>query len=295
MSPDETGHSSRPAPDARPRGRARRRLVGAATLTGVVGLAWAAAGASGIVADPPVKARAEANRVVADERPASRMPVDWLHRLLEEEIVQAAAGDDTSLAPTPTPAPAEAWRTHVLATHAEVEVVQPSPEVVMVGFHEAGRPGARPLALATSPDAQHGSTTVPDPKVDDALPSRVLPTRGRASGPATAVDVAMVAGEPVHAPVSGTVTSVEPYLLYGEYPDTRIVVTPDGRPDLGLVVLHVTGEQVAVGDRVEAGTDVLATSANPLPFTSQIDEYTAAASGVATPHVHLELRPADDP
>lgn len=293
MSHDEPGHSSHPAPDARLRGRAGRRLVGAAILTGTMGLAWAAAGGQGIVSDPPVKARAEASRVVADEHPDPPVPVGWLHQLLEEGIVQAAAGDDTSLAPTP--APAEAWRTHVLATHAEVEVVQPSPEVVMVGFHEAGRPGARSLALASSPDAQEGITTVPDPKVDDALPSRVLPTRGRANGPATAIDVAMVAGEPVHAPVSGTVTSVEPYLLYGEYPDTRIVVAPDGRPDLRLVVLHVTEEQVAVGDRVEAGTDVLAASANPLPFTSQIDEYTVDASGVATPHVHLELRPASDP
>ena len=84
--------------------------------------------------------------------------------------------------------------------------------------------------------------------------------------------------------------AVDPYLLYDRHPDTRIVIQPDGRPDLELVVLHVTGHAVAVGDRVVAGVTPIAASSTPLPFESQIDRFTMAEIGRATPHVHLEMR-----
>jgi hypothetical protein len=169
--------------------------------------------------------------------------------------------------------------------------VQPSPDVPLVGFHEAAAPGARPLDLAAVPDADRGRGETRHPDVEDDLDTMVLPTRARGTPSTTSIDVAVPAGRRIHAPVSGTVTSVQPYLLYGQHPDTRIVITPDGRPDLQLVVLHVTGHDVAVGDRVEAGRDVIAASATPFPFESQIDRFTIDEIGRATPHVHLELRP----
>ena len=170
-------------------------------------------------------------------------------------------------------------------------LVQPAPDVVLVGFHEAAMIGARGLALAAVPDHEYGRDHVPRSGRRDPLRTVVLPGRGRATGSSTAIDVAIPAGSRVHAPVSGRVLTVEPYLLYGRYPDTRMVIAPDGRRDTRLVVLHVTGARVAAGDRVEAGRTVLARSPTPFPFESQIDRFTTWYAGHATPHVHFELRP----
>lgn len=188
-------------------------------------------------------------------------------------------------------AAANAWRGHPLASHEQVVIVQPSPDVRMVGFHEAAIPGARSLGLTAAPDAHHGRDWVPHVDTPDELRTMVLPSRGRRTHSSSAMDVAIPAGRTVHAPVTGVVTTVEPYLLYGRYPDTRIVIRPDARPDLRLVVLHVTGHAVAVGDHVEAGVTPIAASSTPFPFESQIDRFTQGATGTATPHVHLELRP----
>lgn len=185
-----------------------------------------------------------------------------------------------------------AWRRHALATYEELVIVQPSPHVALVGFHEAAYPGARGVGLAARPDRHLGRRWVPHQERSNPLRSMVLPGRGRPTGSATAIDVAVPAGRRIFAPMSGRVTVVEPYLLYGRYPDTRIVITPRGRPDLKLVILHVTGHDVAVGDRVRAGRDVIAASATPFPFESQIDRFTAHEVGRSLPHVHLELRPS---
>jgi biotin carboxyl carrier protein len=295
-------------------GAARRRLVRAATVTGVMGLAWASTSTTGTLPRPLGADTVAEDAESTDESTAlDTAAVRWRAGeggTATGESLEAAGRRPTKAAPSPrrgadeaparrerpadadvAPVDPDAWRDHALAMHEGLTIVLPSPDVVLAGFHEASRPGARDLGLTAAPDRDLGRRPVPHTDIDDPLPTMVLPSRSRPTGSATAIDVALPAGRAVHAPVSGTVVTVEPYLLYGRYPDTRIVVRPDGRPDLRLVVLHVTGPQVAVGDRVEAGRTVLAASATPFPFPSQVDEHTARVTGRATPHVHLELRP----
>ena len=292
------------SPELWPEGSKRRRLVQAATLTSVMGLAWAST-TTGATA-PRVKPRdADGGGVVAgdhEELPLATSFVRYLEGTGDEhEAIEASEGSDPRTveaaaavaagdAPVPAPDP-EAWREHVLAEHDGVAIHQPSADVPLVGFHEAAAPGALDVEPAATPDDQQGRAPVEHAGGDDDLDTMVLPTRNRPTAPATAMDVAVPAGEVVHAPVTGTVTAVDPYMLYGRHPDTRITIQPEGRPDLQLVVLHVTGHDVAVGDRVEAGVTPIAASSTPLPFESQIDRFTRAEIGRATPHVHIEMRP----
>ncbi len=51
-------------------------------------------------------------------------------------------------------------------------------------------------------------------------------------------------------------------------------------------MFHFDGLQVGAGDRVVAGVTVIAPRATPLPFESQVDEFTAEPSN---PHVHVEV------
>lgn len=144
----------------------------------------------------------------------------------------------------------------------------PSEHVARAGWHESSSAGAlEPEDLA-------------------APRSVVLPSRGRGTGARTAIDVAVQPGTPVLAPVAGTVVEVTDYALYGQHPDTRIRIRPDANPSLEVVVLHVTGPHVAVGDHVEVG-DPLTAHATRFPFRSQIDDLVGPL-----PHVHLQVSPA---
>jgi biotin carboxyl carrier protein len=115
----------------------------------------------------------------------------------------------------------------------------------------------------------------------------VLASRHRAGAATSAVDISMVHGEEVVSPVTGTVTAVSPYSLYGRTPDVIIEIVPEDRPDQVVRAMHVEGVDVAVGDRVEAGETTLAASARQLPFASQIDRFAGRH-----PHLHLEVQPS---
>lgn len=144
----------------------------------------------------------------------------------------------------------------------------PSHDVLLAGWHEAAGPTALPM----------------EPVADG--PWTDLPSRGRPHDPHSALDVAVTPGSVARAPVSGTVVEVSPYLLYGEHPDTRIVIRPDDAPHLAVHVLHVTGPLVAAGAHVTPGHPI-AREATQFPFLSQIEEQTGRA-----PHIHLEVKQA---
>lgn len=307
-------------------GARRRRLVRATTITSVMGLAWSSTTTPVL----PTRTATEADAAVADAATdgtaVAPMPTPFeryaaaaasarqqeredrqdearrrrrARRREERRAEQARAERQErrarrraeAKAAAEAEAAANAWRSHPIASHEQVVLVQPAADVRLVGFHEAAMPGAVSLGLTSRPDAHHGRDWVPHTEQADELATMVLPSRARGTHSSTAIDVAIPAGTAVHAPVTGTVTRVEPYLLYGRHPDTRLVIRPDARPDLRLVVLHVTGHAVAVGDHVEAGVTPIAASPTPFPFESQIDRFTASVAGDATPHVHLELRP----
>jgi hypothetical protein len=188
----------------------------------------------------------------------------------------AAAADGAEVEPADGAGEGEevdpADRTEVFAQVGDLALRLPSHAVVVHGFHEA----SNRTSFAMTP-------------VGDE--PRVLPSRGRPAPATSAVDIVLVDDEPVRSPITGTVEVAESFHVYGKHPDRRIVLVPDDAPELRVVVLHVIGVAVTAGDRVEAGVSMLAESARRFPFRSQIDDETAPD---AWPHVHYEVRPADE-
>jgi len=146
----------------------------------------------------------------------------------------------------------------------------PAARVELVGFHEASHPGAQAINAAVA-----------------GLQLMDLASRGRGTPGRSAADIVVPPGEPLRAPVTGTVVSSTNYVLYCQYTDKLVYIEPDGLPGWQVRLFHVTGEVPPVGTRVIAGETIVATGgANPLPFESQVDEFTAEPSW---PHTHLEV------
>lgn len=163
----------------------------------------------------------------------------------------------------------------------------PSTATLVVGYHEASRSGAlgiTPVGTAIS----NANTTRFDPPPADAAGAdyHVLSSRGRPLPPTSAVDLVLGSGDPVLAPVDGTVTRVREYRLYGQHADTRVEIRPADAPHLRVVLIHLEDVRVRRGDAVVASQTRLAGSANQFPFASHVDRYLDARR----PHVHLEVK-----
>jgi murein DD-endopeptidase MepM/ murein hydrolase activator NlpD len=180
--------------------------------------------------------------------------------------------------------------TATFATIDRVTLHLPALEVVLVGFHEA----SSRESLAFQPVGaleDHQNTTKFDPPADDpdGPPYVVLSSRGRPFPATSAIDVLVAEGEPIRSPVTGIVTDVRGYLLYGKHADQRIEIAPADAPDQRIVMIHLDDVSVSVGDEVSAGSSVVAAGARPFPFGSHIDRYTDPAR---YPHVHYEVKRA---
>jgi hypothetical protein len=186
----------------------------------------------------------------------------------------ATTSTSTTLPPTTTTLPADRPIGPVayapLAMAGDLTILHPTGRVERVGFHESSLDGA--MELEPLPTAVAPST---------------LNTRDRGHGPRTAVDVVSDPSDLVRAPASGTVVEAGGYQLYCRVHDDTVVIVPDGHPTWRVRVLHIDGVRVVPGWRVEAGITVIAARPRVLPFGSQIDRLTAAAS--AWPHVHVEV------
>lgn len=184
------------------------------------------------------------------------------------------------------PAP-EPWTPRVLARYDGVELLEPADGTLAIGFHQAGgnHPGLTPVGELVA-DENPGTTSAIETEANGPA-IRVMPSRGR-GGPATgAVDIALAPRTTVRSLVTGTVTAVNGYSLYGNLHDFLIEIQPEGRPDLRVMVFHVVGPRVAIGDAVEAGTTPIAERARPLPVANQVDRY---AGSCPCPHVDVRIR-----
>lgn len=177
-------------------------------------------------------------------------------------------------------------RIEVISSADGVELVTSSVATRMVGYHQAGSRRALALHPRGSPITNRNVGRYAAPPPTPGLDYAILWNRHRGTHPTSAADLAMVPGHPVPSPVSGTVTRVRPYALYGRYPDLMVTIVPDGAPDRKVVVMHLDVTTVKVGDRVVAGHTPIAKRARRLPFPSQIDKL----AGPGTVHVHTEIR-----
>jgi hypothetical protein len=205
-----------------------------------------------------------------------------------------AAGPDHGTAATTVGAPRTSPAvTRPLASHGPLLVRAPSAAPVLVGYHEAGNPHGLELAPVGELLAHRNTTRVDAPDDDPAgTPYLILSSRGQAAPATSAADVVMRDDDPVLAPVSGVVSDVRTYYLYGQHLDHRVEIVPRVAPHLRVVLIHVDDVQVVPGDEVRAGDSVLARTALRFPFASQIDRDTDPDRW---PHVHLEVQPVGAP
>lgn len=188
---------------------------------------------------------------------------------------------------------ARSTRTTAEVPFAEVDGLPlhlPAEEVVAVAFHEATMSEALPLDPVGVLQANDNPTKFTAPADADGPPYRVLSSRGRGRPATSAVDVVLPDGTMSRAPVTGEVVEVRQYALYGGTNDWRVVIRPDARLDLHVVMIHLHRPQVQPGDRVTAGSSAIGL-ARLLPFTSHVDY---ALEG-RHPHVHLEVKAATTP
>ena len=177
----------------------------------------------------------------------------------------------TTAPPPPPPTPRTAWESGFapFARAGELTLLHPARIVEMVGFHESSHDGAQSLEVLPS-----------------AVNPRLMESRERGTGGATATDIVVHPEVEIRSPVTGTVKRGGTYVLYCKHSDDYLVIEPDDRPGWEVKLLHISGLRVSKGERVVAGQTVVANHATPLPFESQVDESTADP---AWPHVHLEV------
>lgn len=215
---------------------------------------------------------------------ASPTDVEMLaEQLMGRHAATVSAGPVRDLDPNEPAVPAEPT---VFATVGEEELVLPG-EVRKVGFHESSDGGAIPMDPVGRLDVNLNEAGAALPAVSGGSESEfmVLPTRNRAGGATTAVDISMTHGEQVLSPIDGTVAAVSDYNLYGRTTDVIVEIIPAGSPDMVVRVMHIEDVQVEVGDNVTAGQTRIADSARQLPFGSQIDRYAGPH-----PHVHIDVQ-----
>lgn len=112
----------------------------------------------------------------------------------------------------------------------------------------------------------------------------------------SAIDCGGPVGATVYAPVSGTVVKVQEYSLYNNesYPDIQIHIQPQGRPDLDVVLIHLTDASCAVGDVVEGGVTPIAAVRDVYAYIGdqmQLKDYTAV--GDNGNHTHIQVNNAN--
>jgi hypothetical protein len=156
------------------------------------------------------------------------------------------------------------------ASVGAVVLLHPSSPVEHVGFHQSNNDGARPLTV-----------------VPTAVAPVTLEDRERDTDARTAADVVVDPDREIRSPVTGRVKRSGGYILYCKYRDDYVVVEPDSHPGWEVKVLHIDGVSVRAGDRVVAGTTVIAPGPAHLPFESQVDEVRTADP--PWPHVHVEV------
>jgi hypothetical protein len=76
---------------------------------------------------------------------------------------------------------------------------------------------------------------------------------GDGAGATGSVLVGAAPGAPVTAPISGTVTAVKHYMLYGKYDDVQVDIRPEEMSGITVSMLFVDEPVVSIGEVVTAG------------------------------------------
>ena len=171
------------------------------------------------------------------------------------------------------------------AKSAGLPLLPPSNKIVRYTYHES----MFAEALAIRPKGRATFVGHPQFRAPKRTPGPkyfVLPSRGRGTGATTATDVVLRKGTKVKSPVTGTVVRTTDFRLYCQRPDTRIIIRPQRRPNLRVVIFHVDRPRVSRGDTVLAGKSILARVRNFSNSRAQYDDFVPGNH----PHIHLEVQ-----
>ena len=196
----------------------------------------------------------------------------------------AASTTSGSVTPSASVPATTAMFARMKGSKLQIHFPAPPKKLVAVGFHQADNKKAvifGPLLTCH--------------KIDKAAKTKALvksgkiklfqqPLRGRGDSNLTAADCAVPPKTTVVAPVSGVVTNVRHYRLYGYVDDLRLEIRPDGAPHLRVVMIHITGVKVKKGKRVVGGITPVAVVRH-LPFVSTINRFVP----VKVDHVHIQV------
>lgn len=237
----------------------RRALSVFAALTLSIGSGWVAARAYlWAVEGPPVTAAAE---------------VPAPSGLAGPELEEEGASD------LPPELP-------VFAVAGGVRLRLPDARPVALAYHEASMPRRVVLRPRGSCAVCRNRRKFRPPQVGPSeLEYMIMDSRGRPAPATSAVDVVLRRSDRVLSPVTGRVWGVRRYRLYGRYPDMRVTIVPEERPDRLVVVIHLRDVRVQSGDQVVASQTVLG-RARRFRFLSQVDRYVRGRF----PHVHIEVK-----
>jgi hypothetical protein len=98
------------------------------------------------------------------------------------------------------------------------------------------------------------------------------------------LDVGAVPGVFVYAPVNGRVVAVKEYKLLGRYGDIEIQIQLADDPSLLLVVTHLSGASVGIGDQLKAGETALGRVRR---FPSEVEQSLRQFTNDSGDHVQL--------
>jgi hypothetical protein len=213
------------------------------------------------------------------------------------------ATTETSSGVTPTDpattAPSAAATKSVVATTAtfarimgtSVRVHYPAlpNKLIAVGFHQADNKKAKrfvPNPSLKCIGIKKARTTKAMLKRNRSLKLFQQPRRGRGTNNFTAADCSVPRNTTVLAPVTGVVTNVRKYKLYGRISDQRLEIKPDGGAKLRVVMIHIKLlKGVKKGTKVVGGKTPVAIVRN-LKLNSTIDRFVPAKR---VDHVHLQV------
>ena len=82
---------------------------------------------------------------------------------------------------------------------------------------------------------------------------RYYQLEGGAGEPTSSVLIGAAPGSPVYAPISGVVTRVHPYKLFGKYDDVQIDIRPEKMGGVTVSLLFISDPAVSIGETVTAG------------------------------------------
>lgn len=238
-----------------------------AVVVVVLGLVWLGQTAGSQLADVPLTASESALIDPALEASLSAAIAPAQAAAVQGRMV--VPGTDPAVQPAPRPA------SMTFAAFDDLPLDLPVVDVVRVTFRQATSVEALPLAPVGS-IGTNGHPSFEPPRELPGPTYHVAAPSGHVHHATSAVDVVAGPAGQVIAPVAGEVVAVAPATTAEGLEQWQIVLRPDLRPDVQVVLSHLMRPPLVAGDRVAIG--------DPLGVAHR-------TPGTDGPHVALTLRP----